>query len=401
MPFAPAGGDGRAQGIFRMRVSRRSEIASFQVMDVMSAANALAAKGVPVFHLEAGEPGGPTPKTALEAAGRALAEGRIGYTEPLGLRTLRARIAAYYGTCYDIDLAPSRVIVTVGASAGFILAFLVAFDAGARIGVGLPGYPAYTNIAKVLGLEPVPLVTTQASHFQPTPGHIENAGRLDGLIIQSPANPTGAMLEAEPLARLCTAARDTGTSLISDEIYHGITFGKAARTALQFDEEAIIINSFSKYFCMTGWRVGWMVVPEALVRPIERIAQNLFISPNAVSQHAALAAFDAAPELDARVAGYGVNRDILLGALAQAGVADVFVPDGGFYLYCDVSRLTHDSEGLCQLLLKETGVAATPGTDFDPIGGRTALRLSFAGDRATIEQAATALAGWLKARGQG
>ena len=383
-----------------MRVSRRSEIASFQVMDVMSAANELAAKGGPVFHLEAGEPGGPTPRAALEAAGRALAEGRIGYTEPLGLRALRARIAGYYGTRYDIDLAPSRVIVTVGASAGFILAFLVAFDVGARIGVGLPGYPAYTNIAKVLGLEPVLLPTSRASHYQPVPDQLVANGPLDGLVIQSPANPTGAMLGAEPLAQLCAAARATGTTFISDEIYHGITFGAPARTALQFDEDAIVINSFSKYFCMTGWRIGWMVVPQALVRPIERIAQNLFISPSAISQHAALGAFDAGDELDARVQDYRVNRDILLGALAQAGVADVFAPDGGFYLYCDVSRLTNDSEGFCQLLLRETGVAATPGTDFDPVGGRTTLRLSFAGDRTTIEKAADALGAWLRARRQ-
>lgn len=380
-----------------MRISKRGRVAPFQVMDVLSTANALAQGGETIFHLEAGEPGGPMPAKVREAVARALADERIGYTEPLGLPALRKRIAAYYGERYACDVPASRIVITAGASAGFILAFLAAFDVGDRVAAGVPGYPAYTNILEVLGLEAVALTTTRHTRFQPTAHQLETAENLAGVIIQSPANPSGTTLTAEELAALCAAARARDITFISDEIYHGITFGVHAQTALHDNDEAIVINSFSKYFCMTGWRIGWMVVPDALVRPIECLAQNLFISPNALSQYAALGAFDADLELRSRVDHYRENRDILLAALDGVGIGDIVVPDGGFYLYCDVSRFTNDSEALCKTLLRETGVATTPGTDFDRVEGRRTLRLSFAGDTASVTGAAKSLRAWLLA----
>jgi aspartate/methionine/tyrosine aminotransferase len=373
-----------------MKPSVRSGVAPFIVMDVLREANARAAAGEAIFHLEAGEPGGLTPAPIAEAARRALDTGRIGYTEALGLPALRARIARFYGERYGVDVAPERVIVTAGASAAFILAFLAAFDAGARVALAEPGYPAYRNILSTLGLQPVALNTTRATRYQPTSAHLDDAGPLEGLLVQSPANPTGAVLTRAELKALTERAKERALWLISDEIYHGITYGLTAETALAFDDGAITINSFSKYFGMTGFRIGWMIVPEPLIRPIERLTQNLFISPNSLSQYAALGAFEAIPELEARVAAYARNRAVLLKALAQGGV-DALPPDGAFYIYADVSRFTNDSTALAAELLAKTGVAATPGTDFGGEAAHSALRFSFAGAEAEVKDAAARL----------
>lgn len=373
-----------------MKVSARSGVAPFIVMDVLRDANARASAGEHIFHLEAGEPGGTTPGPIAEAARRALAGGRIGYTEALGLPSLRARIAQFYGERYGIDVAAERVVVTAGASAGFILAFLAAFDAGERVALAEPGYPAYRNILFTLGVEPVELPTTRAARFQPRPSDIEAAGPLHGLLLQSPSNPTGAMLTPTELKGLAGAAKARRLWLVCDEIYHGITYGPAAETALAFDPDAIVINSFSKYFAMTGFRIGWMILPERLIRPVERLAQNLFISPNSLSQHAAMGAFDAIPELEARVEAYGRNRDVLLKALGESGVA-AFPPEGAFYIYADVARFTNDATALAAELLAETGVAATPGTDFGGPTAHSALRLSFAGAESEVQEAAKRL----------
>lgn len=367
-------------------------------MDVLKAANARAAAGEAVVHLEAGEPGGETPAAVRAAAEAALSTGRLGYTEPLGMPSLRARIAAFYGERYGITVSAERVIVTAGASAGFILGFLALFDPGERVALAEPGYPAYRNILSVLGLEPVALACEPATGYQPTPAHLASATPLAGLIIQSPANPTGAMLDAPSLAALSRTCAARGIRLISDEIYHGITYGAPAETALAHSPDAVVINSFSKYFCMTGWRIGWMIVPEVLVRPIERLAQNLFISPNALSQYAALAAFDARDELDRRVQAYGRNRGRLLGALARSGLRRVAPPQGAFYLYADISNLTNDSERFAADMLAECGVAATPGTDFDRARGVRTLRFSFAGSEEAIADASSRLERWLAAR---
>jgi aspartate/methionine/tyrosine aminotransferase len=376
-----------------MKVSARSGVAPFIVMDVLREANARAAAGQSIFHLEAGEPGGPTPAPIAKAARAALEAGRIGYTEALGLPALRARIARFYGERYGIDLAEGRVIVTAGASAGFLLAFLAAFDPGERVALAEPGYPAYRNILSTLGLEPVILATTPASRYQPTPAYLEGTGRLHGLLVQSPANPTGAMLSRQELRALAEAAKARGLWLVSDEIYHGITYGPKAETALVFDPDAIVISSFSKYFAMTGFRIGWMIVPEPLIRPIERLAQNFFISPGALSQHAALGAFEAIPELEARIAAYARNREALLRALTKAGVA-ALPPDGAFYIYADVARFTNDAARLAADLLAKTGVAATPGTDFGGPAAQTSLRFSFAGAESEVAAAAERLAGF-------
>lgn len=379
-----------------MRISRRSAIAPFIVMDVLRAANERAEQGQDVLHLEAGEPSGPPPEAARRAAARALASARIGYTEPLGLPALRARIAALYRARHGLTIAPERVIVTAGASGAFVLAFLALFDAGARVALAEPGYPAYRNILKLLDIEPVALGVGAATRFQPHTEHLERAGALDGLILQSPANPTGTMLDKSELAALAEYCRERSIALISDEIYHGITYEMPAETALAFSDEAIVVNSFSKYFCMTGFRVGWMVVPEALVRTIERLSGNLFISPNALSQRAALAALDAGEELEARVKRYAEGRAILLDALPRLGFSVLSPPQGAFYLYTDVSRLTNDSAAFCAKMLAETGVAATPGIDFDPAEGRKTVRFSFAGAPEEIAEAVRRLAAWLK-----
>ncbi len=382
-----------------MKLSSRGAIAPFQVMDILREANARAAAGAQILHLEAGEPGGAVAEPVRRAAERALASGRVGYTEPLGLPALRSRIASFYGERYGLDVPASRIVVTSGASAGFILAFLALFEAGGRVALAEPGYPAYRNILSALGLEPVALPGTSATRYQPTPAMLRGAGALDGLILQSPANPTGTMLAPGELRALVDEALAARLWLVSDEIYHGITYDAPAETALRFTDEAIIVNSFSKYFCMTGWRIGWLVLPERVIRPVELLAQSLFISPNALSQYAALGAFEALDEFDRRVVGYRRNRDLLAEALKDAG-ADIIVADGAFYLYADIRMFTNDAEAFCARMLAETGVAATPGTDFDPVGGRTAIRFSFAGTHADIEAAAARLRPWLKRCGE-
>jgi aspartate/methionine/tyrosine aminotransferase len=384
-----------------LKSSRRSRIQPFIVMDVLRAANARdAAARTPeerCIHLEVGQPATSAPRAVIEAARRALTDDRLGYTESLGIPELRARIARHYGEAYGIDVPAGRVVVTAGSSGAFLLAFLAAFDAGERVALADPGYPAYRNMLRALDLEPVGVSADPAAKFQPTAAALEalaGSPPLDGLIIASPANPTGSMLSAAELAAVAAWCRSRGVRLVSDEIYHGIVYGEPAATALQFGDDAIVVNSFSKYYSMTGWRLGWMVLPPDLVRAVEVLAQNLFISPPTLPQLAALAAFDATEELDANVARYRRNRDILLARLPQAGFERFAAPDGAFYLYADVAHLTNDSEVFCERMLAEAGVAATPGTDFDPSRGRAYVRFSFAGSEAEMEEAARRLIAW-------
>ncbi len=347
------------------------------------------------MHMEVGQPGAPAPAGVRKAAAEALERGVIGYTEALGTMALRKRIARHYADAYDIDVPVSRVVVTAGSSAGFVLAFLACFDAGGRVGLAAPGYPAYCNILSALGLETVWLETTEATRWAPTPDMLDAAGHLDGLLVASPANPSGTVIAPDALRDLAGACRDRGIRFISDEIYHGLTYGAPTDTALRFGDEALIINSFSKYYCMTGWRIGWMIVPEELVRPIERLAQNLYISPPALSQFGALAAFDCNEELERNKAVYAANRALLQHALPKLGL-DRFLPmDGAFYAYLDVSRFTNDSSDFASRILREAGVATTPGLDFDPERGRRFLRLSFAGSTETVEEAVRRLGAWL------
>jgi aspartate/methionine/tyrosine aminotransferase len=379
--------------------SRRGLVPPFIAMDVLRAANEREAAGHSVIHLEVGQPGTQAPQAVLDAAHRALAENRLGYTDALGIAPLREAIAGHYRQLYGVAVDPGDIVVTTGSSAAFQLAFLAAFEPGERVALAAPGYPAYRNILSALGLEPVLIEVGENGHYQPNPELLAEAGELDGLIVASPANPTGTMIPQADLARLAGWCRERGIRLVSDEIYHGITYEQAAQTARAFGPEAIIVNSFSKYYSMTGWRLGWMVVPPELLRSVECLAQNFYVSPPALSQFAALPAFGCRAELDGHVARYRANRDLLIAALREAGLTRFAPAEGAFYLYVDVSALTADSQAFCRRMLAETGVATTPGRDFDPIHGDSWLRLSFAGSTADIAEAARRLGGWLPRAG--
>ena len=378
-----------------LKVARRASIPPFIAMEVLSAANARAAAGERVLHLEIGQPDSQAPSAVLDAAAKALKSHRLGYTEALGIGELRQAIAVHYRDSHGLALDPRRIVVTTGSSGAFLLAFLAAFEAGDRVALAAPGYPAYRNILQALDLEPVNLPCGPETRFQPTPAMLDAvAGRLEGLIVASPSNPAGSMLAAEDLAALARHCEERGIRLISDEIYHGIVYEGVASSAAAFGGSAVVVNSFSKYFSMTGWRLGWMVLPEDLLRPVECLAQNFFISPPALPQLAALAAFGCKAELDGHVRRYRRNRDLLLEELPKAGFTRFAPPDGAFYLYSDVGTLTNDSEQFCKRMLVETGVAATPGVDFDGERGHRFIRFSFAGSTEEMAEAARRLQAW-------
>jgi len=383
-----------------LKTATRGAIPPFIVMDVLRVANERHATGGAVFHLEVGQPGTGAPGPVVEAARKAVGRGRLGYTDAMGIPPLRNRIARHYRDEYGVDLDPSRVAVTTGSSGAFLLAFLAAFDAGDRVAVPAPGYPAYRNILRALGVEAVEIRTRLEDGFRLTPEILtEVEGPVDGLILASPANPTGTVLGRGELAALVGHCADRGIRLVSDEIYHGITYGAPATSATQLSDDAIVINSFSKYYSMTGWRLGWMVLPEELLRPVECLAQNFFLSPPTLSQVAALEAFAAAEELDGHVARYARNRARILEALPGMGIRRWGPADGAFYLYVDVSDFSGNSEEFCRRMLEESGVATTPGTDFDPEEGNRYLRISFAGREDEIAEAMEAMGEWLRGIG--
>jgi aspartate/methionine/tyrosine aminotransferase len=382
-----------------LQPSARSAVPPFMVMDVMAAAARLEAQGRRIIHMEVGQPAVGAPAAAIAAARAALSAGPLGYTETLGIASLRRRIARAYAQWHGLDIDPARIVVTTGSSAGFILAFLAAFEPGDRVAMALPGYPPYRHILTALGCEPVWIETDARTRWSITADTLmaeHRARALKGVIVGSPANPTGTMMSGEALADLIRTAEDAGIVFISDEIYHGLDYAFAAESAARLSDDAIIINSFSKYFCMTGWRIGWMVVPPSLVRAVERLQQNLAISVPTLSQIAAEAAFDARAELDGVKHGYEENRRILVEGLPRAGL-DSFLPvDGAFYLYADVSRFSADSFAFATRMLEEAGVAATPGVDFDPLHGRNFLRLCYAGSRQEMYEAVDRIGSWLK-----
>lgn len=379
-----------------MKVARRAGIAPFYAMEVLKAANQRAAAGGDVLHLEVGEPGAGTPRGVRGAAQAALSGANLGYTEAFGLPELRARIARHYAETYGATVSPDRIMLTAGSSAGFVLAFLSAFDRGDRIALGVPCYPAYRNIMLAQGIEPVYLRTDAATRYQPTIAMLEAAGPVDGLLIASPANPTGTMIPPAELHALAEYCERKGIRLISDEIYHGITYGAAAATVAGRAPGTFVLSGFSKYYCMTGWRLGWAVVPEDVLRVVERLQQNFFISAPNIAQRAALAAFDCEDELRANVAAYAQNRALLLDLLPRVGIRDIAPADGAFYIFANVAGLTNDSADFCRRLLADTGVAITPGIDFDAEQGHGFVRLSFAGSTATIAAAAQRIEGWLR-----
>lgn len=378
--------------------SARSDVPPFMVMDVMAAAARLEAAGRKVVHMEVGQPAAPAPKTALDAA-RAALSGPIAYTEALGIPSLRERIARHYADTYNVDVDPARVAVTTGSSGAFVLAFLALFSPGDRVALANPGYPPYRHILTALGCEPVLIETGEETRWTITPETLraEHARKsLQGLLVASPPNPTGTMIRKEMLADLIAAAEDLGIRFISDEIYHGLDYAFPAETAAKLSPNALIINSFSKYYCMTGWRIGWMVVPDAYVRPIERLAGNLAISVPTLSQIAGQAAFDGRDEMEAVKHTYEENRRILVEGLPKAGLEKFLPVDGAFYLYADVSRFSNDSFAFANDMLEHAGVAATPGVDFDPRNGHNFIRFCYAGSIADMREAVARIGHWLR-----
>ncbi|HZP69071.1 MAG TPA: aminotransferase class I/II-fold pyridoxal phosphate-dependent enzyme [Pseudolabrys sp.] len=379
--------------------SKRSDVPPFIVMDVMAAAAQREAQGANIIHMEVGQPAAAAPLTAIRAAQAALAHGRIGYTETLGIPSLRARIARHYKDVYGLALDPARVVVTTGSSGGFIMAFLSLFEPGDRVALANPGYPPYRHILSALGCEPVLVETSAETRWALSAKALLAAHQrkpVKGVVVASPANPTGTMMEADTLARLIAVAEAEGIRVISDEIYHGLDYAFAAETAAKISEQAVVVNSFSKYFCMTGWRVGWMVVPDVLVRTVDRLQGNLAISVPTLGQIAAEAAFEGRDEMEAVKQGYEENRRILTEGLPKAGL-DKFLPvDGAFYLYADISRFSDDSLDFAKRMLNEAGVAATPGIDFDPEHGRHFLRFCYAGSAMEMREAVVRIGNWLK-----
>lgn len=370
-------------------------------MDVLAEATKRRAAGHPVISMAVGQPSHPAPQAALEATRSALAEGRIGYTDALGTAALKQALSAHYKTRHGLTIDPARIAITTGSSAGFNLAFLSLFDAGDAVAIARPGYPAYRNILGALGLRVLEVPVTAETHFTLTPESLEAAQqeagiRLKGVLLASPANPTGTVTGREGLKALADYCSANSIAFISDEIYHGLTFIGEEASALELTDEAIVINSFSKYYCMTGWRIGWMVLPERLVRPIERVAQSLYISPPELSQIAATAALGASEELERYKASYAANRALLMRRLPEIGLSIASPMDGAFYAYLDVTRFTNDSMGFAKRMLSEINVAATPGLDFDPLEGNRTMRMSYAGAEAEIAEAVERIALWLK-----
>ena len=383
--------------------SRRGDISPFYVMEVMRAAEERELAGNDVLHLEVGQPSTPAPRGVIAAAHRALDEDVLGYTTAAGLPELRARVAQHYQDWYGATVAPDSVMFTVGASGAFVAAFLAAFDVGDRVVVPSPGYPCYRNSLDALGCEVVDLPMTMTTRFQPTVDLLDevvaDGGPIAGLVLSSPSNPTGTMLDPARMAEITDWCRTNGVWFVSDEIYHGLSYGEPAPTALAFDPDAIVINSFSKYFSMTGWRLGWLVMPPALTEALTRIGQNVTISAPTISQLGAIAAFDCHDECDAYVARYTENRAVVLDGLRAAGFDDLAPTDGAFYVWASIDHLIEsgrctDSQQLCSAWLQELGIAATPGVDFDPTRGHRFVRFSFAGSTEDCAEAMSRLKDW-------
>ncbi len=379
-----------------MRRSDRGNVDPFIVMDVMEAARQAEAAGRHIIHMEVGQPGTGAPEAAKARLVQDLAD-PLGYTVALGLPELKARITKHYADWYGVTLDPARVVITSGASGAFLLAFSALFDNDARVGLGTPCYPSYRQILRAVGLTPIDIPTTFAQRFQPAPADVA-AHDLDGLIVASPANPTGTMLDRDGLAELAAACAAQGAAFISDEIYHGIDYDVAPVSALQVTDDVYVVNSFSKYFSMTGWRVGWMIVPEDHIRQVERLAQNMFICAPHAAQRLALHAMDCTDELEANKAVYRANRALMIEGLQAAGLTRFAPPDGAFYVYVDVSEYTDDALAFAAEILEQAGVAVTPGLDFDAARGHHWLRFSYARSTADITEGLDRLARFMQGR---
>ncbi|NNE87572.1 MAG: aminotransferase class I/II-fold pyridoxal phosphate-dependent enzyme [Silicimonas sp.] len=382
-----------------MRLSKRSDVDAFIVMDVLEAAAKAEADGRHIVHMEVGQPGTGAPLGARKALAEVMQSDAMGYTVALGLPALRSRIADLYQARYRLAIDPARVVVTAGSSGAFLLAFTALFDAGDRVALGAPGYPSYRQILSALSLTPVDIETRTDDRYQPRPADLPKD--IQGLIVASPANPTGTMLDRPALGALIEAAQSRDAAFVSDEIYHGLEYERPAVSALEISDDVYVINSFSKYFSMTGWRVGWMVVPESHVRTVERLAQNMFICAPHVSQVAALAALECGDELQANIDVYRENRDLMMRGLVEAGFDKIAPPDGAFYVYADVSDVTNDSGAFAAEILAQADVAVTPGLDFDKARGHQTLRFSYARSTEDIREGLRRLKKFMKTRGFG
>lgn len=381
-----------------MKNSTRGAVAPFIVMDVMEAARQAEAEGRHIIHMEVGQPSTAAPQKALQYLKDSMDSDAMGYTVALGLPALRQKIAGLYGDWYNVDLDPARVVITPGSSGAFILSFTSLFDANDRVGIGAPGYPSYRQILRALDLVPVDIETQAENRLQPVASELSGQD-LSGVLVASPANPTGTMLDRAALSSLIDATQAAGAAFISDEIYHGIEYDAKAVSALEITQECYVINSFSKYFSMTGWRVGWMVVPDDHIRQVERLAQNMFICSPHASQLAALAAMDAQDELQQNLSVYRKNRALMMEVLPKIGFDKFAPPDGAFYVYVDVSDYTQDSLAFSKQILEEAGVAVTPGLDFDQNRGSGTLRLSYARSTDDIQEGLARLEKFMKKHG--
>ena len=380
-----------------MKNSKRGNVDPFIVMDVMEAAREAEESGRRIIHMEVGQPGTPAPKQATNSVVESMTNNNLGYTVALGLPELRKRISELYGEWYNVDINPKRIAITPGSSSAFVASFTSLFDSGDRVGIAAPGYPSYKQILKALDLVPVTIQTIMENRFQPLPQNLPN-NDLSGFLIASPANPTGSMLDYKSLSDLIHISQENNISFISDEIYHGIEYEKKAVTALEITDDCYVINSFSKYFSMTGWRIGWIIVPENHIRQIESIVQNMFICAPHVSQVAAIAAMDAKDELEYNMSVYRENRSLMIEGLAKAGFTEIAPPDGAFYIYADISKFSNNSFKFARDILDEAGIAITPGFDFDAERGNETIRFSYAGTTDDMKEGLSRLYKFMKSK---
>ena len=380
-----------------MKNSKRGNVDPFIVMDVMEAAREAEESGRRIIHMEVGQPGTPAPKQATNSVVESMTNNNLGYTVALGLPELRKRISQLYGEWYNVDINPNRIAITPGSSSAFVASFTSLFDSGDRVGIAAPGYPSYKQILKALDLVPVTIQTIIENRFQPLPQNLPN-NDLSGFLIASPANPTGSMLDYKSLSDLIHISLENNISFISDEIYHGIEYEKKAVTALEITDDCYVINSFSKYFSMTGWRIGWIIVPENHIRQIESIVQNMFICAPHVSQVAAIAAMDAKDELESNMSVYRENRSLMIEGLAKAGFTEIAPPDGAFYIYADISKFSNNSFKFARDILDEAGIAITPGFDFDAERGNETIRFSYAGTTDDMKEGLSRLYKFMKSK---
>ncbi|MGH1374815.1 MAG: pyridoxal phosphate-dependent aminotransferase [Alphaproteobacteria bacterium] len=380
----------------KLKISNRSDIATFRALDILRQVNERETAGIDIKRMGAGQPNVGAPKAALDyAVSMIQSDPRQGYTEAIGMPALRERLVDYYKSYYGVSIKPQNIVITAGSSSAFILDFIAAFDAGDRIALTTPTYPAYRNILKSLNIETVEIEARAEDNYQPTLELLQNCGKqFDGLIINSPSNPSGTMIDEEELKKICAWCDENGVRLISDEAYHGITYDQKAPTAIKYSSNAIVLNTFSKYFAMTGWRLGWTVVPDDMTERMKKLAESLFVSAPTIAQHLAYKIFDHLDELDAYVADYRTNRDILIEELPKAGITDFTNAAGAFYIYADIHHLSNDSEQFCAKMLEEARVSATPGVDFDLTRGHKGIRICYADSQENIIEACKRLKNW-------